>query len=77
MSRWRRRGSAPCELLIPQTCLSAIHTFNPEYFYSRPAEFAAAVGEKAGPPLEIREKSPNFQRNCEAGELKIRLGEHR
>src|SRR5215469_13606848 len=24
---WRRRGSAPCELLIPQTCVCGIHAF--------------------------------------------------
>jgi len=60
MSRWRRRGSARCELLIPETCLCGIHAFNPEYFYSSPAEFAAAVGEKAGPPLGDSEKKPEF-----------------
>jgi hypothetical protein len=34
--------------------------FNPEYFYSSPAEFAAAVGEKSRVPLRDSGKKPYF-----------------
>jgi hypothetical protein len=78
MSRWRRRGPAPCELLIAQTCLCGIHAFNPEYFYNSPAEFAAALGEKSEPPLGgFGKKARISNRILRREELKIRLPEHR